>query len=200
MTHDRGNRQDLRVQRTRRLILKALIELTIQKGFSNVTVRDITENAGINRATFYRHYQDKFDLLDQYAQAVYHLPDAPVKEGPLMIVGKSPPNRTFGLVRMFEHIRANADFYCGMLGKNGDPAFSEKVRKYIEKRFRESLPEAKIRSQTFAVFCNYVSSGSIGLLLWWLEHGMQYTPEEMARLSQRLVTASLSAIEDMGAG
>src|SRR5512142_1370901 len=81
MTRDDPVRGDLRVQRTRKLIVEALIELTIEKGFAAVTVQDIVKRAGINRATFYRHYQDKFDLLDQHAQTVYQLPDNPPDAG-----------------------------------------------------------------------------------------------------------------------
>src|SRR5215475_3383358 len=102
---------DLRVQRTQDLILNALIELTIEKGFSSVTISDITKYARINRATFYRHYQDKFDLLDKYAQAVYELLDAPsASESPRTSKG-SIPQMALGLDRMFEHIRSNARFY-----------------------------------------------------------------------------------------
>ncbi|HEX2906841.1 MAG TPA: TetR family transcriptional regulator, partial [Phototrophicaceae bacterium] len=58
--------EDLRVRRTRKLLQQALIELTVEKGFAAVTVRDITERAMVNRSTFYRHYLDKYELLDQY--------------------------------------------------------------------------------------------------------------------------------------
>jgi AcrR family transcriptional regulator len=75
MTQNDPVQEDLRVRRTRKLISDALIDLTKEKGFAAVTVRDIAERAGINRATFYRHYQDKFDLLDRYAEAVYELLD-----------------------------------------------------------------------------------------------------------------------------
>jgi AcrR family transcriptional regulator len=62
------NSADLRVRRTRALLQKALIELTTEKGFSDVTVRDITERAMVNRSTFYHHYLDKYDLLNQYIE------------------------------------------------------------------------------------------------------------------------------------
>ena len=58
--------EDLRVQRTRTLLQQALFELTIEKGFAAVTVRDITHRAMVNRSTFYRHYLDKYDLLNHY--------------------------------------------------------------------------------------------------------------------------------------
>ena len=95
MTPQNYSKDDLRVQRTRKLIQNALIDLTIAKGFAAVTVRDITSYAKINRATFYRHYLDKFDLVDQYAQDVYHLLDEPNEAG----------SSAEGLTRLFEHIQ-----------------------------------------------------------------------------------------------
>jgi AcrR family transcriptional regulator len=69
MTHSVGQPGDLRVRRTRKLLKSALIELTIEKGFAAVTVQDIADRAMVNRATFYRHCLDKYDLLDQYMSA-----------------------------------------------------------------------------------------------------------------------------------
>lgn len=189
------NNDDLRVQRTHKLIQDALLTLTTQKGFSNVTVRDIAREAGINRATFYRHYQDKFDLLDRYAQEVYQLLDQPEDES-----SKSPGDvisgkTVSGLVRLLEHVRDNADFYRVMLGKNGDPAFAEKIRQYIEKRFRRALPETLKGDNIFTdLYLSYISSGSVGALLWWLEHDTAYSPEELAAISYRLSAANLQAI------
>ncbi|MBZ0292889.1 MAG: TetR/AcrR family transcriptional regulator, partial [Anaerolineae bacterium] len=52
--------EDLRVRRTRKLLQQALIELTVERGFSEITVGDIAERAMGNRSTFYRHYLDKY--------------------------------------------------------------------------------------------------------------------------------------------
>ena len=76
MTRNDADSEDLRVKRTYKLLQEALIELTVQKGFSAVAVSDITKYAGVNRATFYRHYEDKFDLLNHYARTVYKLLDS----------------------------------------------------------------------------------------------------------------------------
>ncbi len=63
--------EDLRVRRTRKLLQQAFIELTVEKGFAALTVRDITERAMVNRSTFYRHYLDKYDLLEEYLNEIY---------------------------------------------------------------------------------------------------------------------------------
>lgn len=57
---------DPRTQRTRQLLLAAFGELLPEKGFGSITVNDITEQAGVNRATFYAHFTDKYALLDTF--------------------------------------------------------------------------------------------------------------------------------------
>ncbi|MGB7342122.1 MAG: TetR/AcrR family transcriptional regulator [Phototrophicaceae bacterium] len=55
---------DPRVRRTRKLIKQAFIDIMMDKGFDAMSVQDIADQAEINRATFYAHYTDKFDLHD----------------------------------------------------------------------------------------------------------------------------------------
>ena len=55
---------DPRVRRTRQLLETAFMEAIAEKGFQGVSVQDITGRAGVNRATFYAHFEDKYALLD----------------------------------------------------------------------------------------------------------------------------------------
>jgi AcrR family transcriptional regulator len=55
---------DPRVVRTRRLLEHAFADVLREKGFQAATVQDITRRAGVNRATFYAHFADKYALLD----------------------------------------------------------------------------------------------------------------------------------------
>jgi AcrR family transcriptional regulator len=55
---------DPRVKRTRSLILRSFESLLAEKGFESISVQDVTDKAEINRATFYAHFTDKYDLLD----------------------------------------------------------------------------------------------------------------------------------------
>lgn len=58
------SKTDPRILRTRKLIMDAFIDLSGKKEFKDITVKDITEEALINRATFYYHFVDKYDLLE----------------------------------------------------------------------------------------------------------------------------------------
>ncbi len=59
-----SERVDPRVVRTRQSLEQAFADLLREKGFQAITVQDITQRAGLNRATFYAHFPDKYALLD----------------------------------------------------------------------------------------------------------------------------------------
>ncbi|MHA6481746.1 TetR/AcrR family transcriptional regulator [Paenibacillus sp. strain BS8-2] len=67
MTHDKT---DPRFVRTRKYIMDSFIELSSKKEFKDITIKDITTAAMINRATFYYHFQDKFELLEKVLSEV----------------------------------------------------------------------------------------------------------------------------------
>ncbi|CAJ1197120.1 hypothetical protein CPR19088_GLDEOEPO_00552 [Companilactobacillus paralimentarius] len=58
-------KKDLRFQRTDELIQSSLIDLLQNKTFEKVTVNDICQNSLVGRSTFYHHYTDKYELLNQ---------------------------------------------------------------------------------------------------------------------------------------
>jgi AcrR family transcriptional regulator len=59
-----NEKEDPRVTRTRGLLEEAFTQVVAEKGFQSVSVKDITNRAGVNRATFYAHFSDKYELLD----------------------------------------------------------------------------------------------------------------------------------------
>lgn len=63
-------KKDRRVKRTKKMIRDALSELMKNKTFEEISVTDITTKADINRGTFYLHYEDKYDLLEQSEEEI----------------------------------------------------------------------------------------------------------------------------------
>src|ERR1700674_1988307 len=62
------NQADPRVKRTRSLLQDALVELLAEKSFDAITVLDIAERSTINRATFYAHFADKYELFASFSR------------------------------------------------------------------------------------------------------------------------------------
>jgi AcrR family transcriptional regulator len=64
------SKTDPRVLRTRKLIMDSFIELSGKKEFKDITIKDITTEAMINRATFYYHFEDIYNLLEKVLSEV----------------------------------------------------------------------------------------------------------------------------------
>jgi AcrR family transcriptional regulator len=62
---------DPRAQKTRQKLKQALVEVLADKEFPEITVNDLTRQAEINRATFYSHYADKQQLLDNLVSETF---------------------------------------------------------------------------------------------------------------------------------
>jgi AcrR family transcriptional regulator len=82
-TEKAEKREDPRVKRTRGLIVRAFGELVAEKGHRGLTVQEIAERATVNRATFYDHFRDQYDLLDYFMSESFReklrrrLPESP---------------------------------------------------------------------------------------------------------------------------
>jgi AcrR family transcriptional regulator len=174
---------DQMVERTRRLIKETLLILIEEKGFGNVTVRDLTLRAKINRGTFYLHYQDKYDLIEQMEQEFLnglrqcmHLLNY---EDIMQCHMESTPY--FPLVEVFQYLKQNSRLLKGLLGEKGDPAFSQKMRLFLRdgffKDFIETIEDESIPKSYFSAFA---TSAYLGVIEDWLNNEMQQSPEEMA--------------------
>lgn len=60
-----GKRRDRRVLRSRQALIEAFRALLEEKTFSEISVYQISERADLNRGTFYAHFSDKYELLEQ---------------------------------------------------------------------------------------------------------------------------------------
>ena len=136
MSHE--EQTDLRVRRTHKFLQEAMIALIDEKGFEAITVGDIAERAMINRATFYRHYQDKYDLVARIFEETASYLAAhmnPIYKDPVEKATENPPEIW---VRFFEHIADHARLYRARLGKNGSPWFAARMREYTIQLMLES--------------------------------------------------------------
>jgi AcrR family transcriptional regulator len=183
--------EDLRVRRTRKLLQQAFIELTVEKGFAALTVRDITERAMVNRSTFYRHYLGKYDLLEQYMNDIHELTENQLSsaenlESTFHEVSSGPLN-------LLKHIQQFADFYRVMLGAQGDPLFAQRFRQNTEKRFRSFLTQAFAEPEAGAppidLRLSCIAYAGVGATVWWLEQEQPCSPEQLATWLGQLSSA-----------
>ncbi|NPV74982.1 MAG: TetR/AcrR family transcriptional regulator [Anaerolineae bacterium] len=198
---------DRRQRRSRRLLRDALFALILEKGYDAVTVEEITRRADLGRATFYLHYRDKEDLLlqcleetaDGLAEQIGLLqPARPQEEdGHLQadFSGKSP------VLLVFQHAAQNASIYRVILRGEGAYKVSRRIRE-IASRYAAEFFSARLgygdgepRSTIpIEVVANYFAGSLLGMLTWWLESGMPYSPEQMSETFRQLLFQGLRQV------
>jgi len=120
---------NLRVRRTQKLLREALIELIDEHGFEAITVGEITGRAMVSRASFYRNYKDKYDLVEQiFEEAIQALKDF------VSMPGAEHPTIW---VKFFEHVAEYEHLYRALLGRNGSPWFVRRMRTALMVMMRE---------------------------------------------------------------
>ncbi len=59
-------KEDLRVKKTKQALNTAFAELIKQKPFEDISINELCNKAGVRRATFYKHFEDKYDFVSEY--------------------------------------------------------------------------------------------------------------------------------------
>ncbi len=187
---------DLRVRRTHKLLWEALMVELSERTIEEITVSDICERAMVHRTTFYKHYEDKYALLEQGIRQMYD--DLLAEEEHLPPNAYSVEHPPPYFIRLFEHAAQHQHFYKLMLCGEGIGRFQKLVKEYIAEvvsaKVRELPPSNQHLAVPIAMHAQFVAGAALSLLAWWLENDMPFSPHQMAQylLSPHGTSSSLS--------
>jgi AcrR family transcriptional regulator len=171
---------DRRIQRTQKLLTDALVTLALRDGYDAVTIKDITERAGISYSTFFRRYPDKDALLMGILESVMQ-----ELRG---LVNKHQPANIGGAI-LFRHVAANQDLYRVLLGGLNSSAMVQKVQQMIAATVLRDRPPPSDGLIPPEIAANHIAASALALVKWWLDNDMPYAPERMAAIYAALVIA-----------
>jgi AcrR family transcriptional regulator len=183
---------DRRIKYTKMVIKNSFLALAKQKPISKITVKEICQDADINRATFYAHYADQYDLLrqteDEFLEDINrHL-------------GSASHDCTEGesvemLTRIFEYVRENADVCAVLLCEKGDIIFQKQVMMITQKQFISDMTSVKTISKEDAEYLYvFVTIGSVGIVQKWLAEGMKKPSRELAEMILTITQKGILAL------
>ena len=186
---------DRRVQRTRELLQKALIELITERGYDAITIQDIVDRANIGRTTFYLHYNSKDELFISCHEAmVSKFLIAPLH--PLSREELLSPDAPQGLKSAYQHLEdSRAMLYAIFQGKDS-LLIMRQIRDWnareIETNLRNVFAEAE-STIPLDVLANYLAGAQIALMHWWLEKRQPHTLANLAQTFHRMQRAVIRA-------
>jgi AcrR family transcriptional regulator len=166
---------DRRTAYTRMVIKDSLYELLGKKHLPQITVKELCELADINRATFYRNYQDIYDLFEKLEE---QLTEEAFKDNDIET----------DRYRLLEIIYQNQPFYREFFDSHLE---SRSIRKTVEKMYDEMKAILKKRGtydeKTFAISYQYNYHGAVGVIREWLDGGCREKPRELGDILYAIV-------------
>lgn len=183
----RGSVQDARVERSMRALGQALIALVQERDFSDITVQQILDRAGVARATFYAHYRNKQDVLDaSYERLFERLEEA---------LEARRDHRVFPVAEFLRHADSARDVVPSIERASGAAqlraAFIPYMQRIIERRF---APAADAKEVVRTVAARMLAGALMELIDWWYVHPQAATPEDMDRAFHQLVRAMIAPV------
>ncbi len=169
--------------RTKRRIIRALLRLMGEKHFSDITVSDIVARAGVARASYYRNFSSKEDVIASAGAII-------IDDFRQKTVGENRSVLDYeSILRMFRYFRA----YRGALltlHKAGFTALYMRMFGDFIKDAAGDMPYDDIRR-----YClSFYSGAAFTVFVSWLEEGMKESPEEMADLFHRMIVGAIDAV------
>jgi AcrR family transcriptional regulator len=188
------NSTDRRVRRTQKSLGDALIALALEKDFDEITIQEITDRADIGYRTFFRHYADKDELLNDVLSFVklemrelMSPPPLQFFTDPNLQVDELPNTRV-----LFEHVQENSNLYRVLLFSNR--GLVQPLKEFAVQEFKAHYGTFFETDIPFEIITNHMISSIITLLRWWLDNDMCYSPEEMGDISNRLIIQPIRSL------
>ena len=164
-------KSDRRVERTRHLLQKSLIELIGERGYDAITIQDIADRANLGRTTFYLHYNSKDELFVSCHEAIVRQfqvsPLHPLSRAELL-----SPEAPAALRLAYRHLENARPMLSSVFQGKDNLLILRKLRDWnarqIEANLRASFAGVGC-SVPFDVLSSYLAGAQIALIQWWLE-------------------------------
>ncbi|HHV10541.1 MAG TPA: TetR/AcrR family transcriptional regulator [Clostridiales bacterium] len=178
---------DIRVVKTIEGIHEGFLLCLEEVGFQNMTVKNITEKARINRSTFYAHFTDKYDLRDKYMDGM--LKDYVVNLDTNFIQKTEITMDSYfsELKRCLQAFLKKKREYlilwnANLLDRN---FFQEMINSGIEKLvegFRQAPDIPKEKEQFYSLYANLFLGNMMVSVRWWFEKGQNIDIDTYTRM------------------
>ncbi len=173
----------------REAIKKAMIGLLSEKSFENISIKEISEKAGVHRSTFYAYYACKHDVLVEIEQDI--VDNLPEFKTPI------PEEELVGAFTSFvEYLKAHQDILRAIHMRGLAPGFTESLISGIMKRYFFKADDAELTEAVY-IFC---ISGIQGVIYDWIEKGCTISIDRIAEISVKLAFNTVGLRTDFTLG
>lgn len=189
--------QNVKIKRSKAALKQALLRLMKYKKLSRITIKELCEEARLNRSTFYANYSDIYELIQDIHTDIFDKMYENLKEEPDDFQENVWKSRTEAVTRIILYIQDNLDIFQLLLTNNDDNLFEKHLTAYYMNQYtlsdeirspkdnRYGMPFGyKIQDKTWEAcyLFLYHAIGSFTLVHQWVTDKCPCTAQELAEL------------------
>ncbi len=172
---------------TKKALAASLKKLMMKTSLEKITVKDVVADCGVNRQTFYYHFQDIYDLLGWIyrTEAVDGIGDC-----------KTYDTWQKGYLRVFNYVSANKTFCLNTfhsLGREHLDRFLHEVTYDLMMGVVNEVAEgSKVTEEDKNFVANFYTSAFIGLITMWIQDRMKEDPKRIVDDLNKLIEGDIA--------
>lgn len=177
-------KENRKTRYTRMVLQDSLFELMRKKPISKITIKELCENADINRTTFYSYYTDQYDLLRKIEDETL----AWAKEAISSLISKTDKYESMKILEgIFQYFAENRKHLQVLISEQGDIDFQKQLFTLIYQQCGISPSSAADTNLNISEdYFIFAVNGSIGLMQYWLKNGINRSAKEMTEIIYNL--------------
>ncbi|HJE97992.1 TetR/AcrR family transcriptional regulator [Ligilactobacillus acidipiscis] len=184
---------DLRVKKSKYAIKNAFWNLLLAENFQKITIKQIILEAQVNRATFYKYYANKYELLDSVENDLMTEFEKMTAKAPNSLFNNDFEDKQLDNYyhQLVQYIYKNGAKFSALLNSDNGSTFINKListdkkvwqQKKIEKYL--SVPERYALAAMIGMATNLITE--------WVKSDFQETPQEFSNVMRKIITPLLS--------
>lgn len=172
---------DLRVYKTRKALCETFMELIKEKPFDDITIHELCEKALVRRATFYKHFADKYDFFSYFIR--YYRSDR-IGDFSQQVQNMTLQTYcTYHFDNFVEFIVQNGTLINNILKSNMLPVildiFSEEIYIHTLEIIQKNKLLEKWENLSPELLSSFYAGGMVQILKQWIKNSTPISEEEL---------------------
>ena len=173
------------------LLAESFKELVLKQPIEKITIKEITDKAGVIRPTFYNHFQDKYELLEWIISDQLLKPIEPLLQNGMV---------NEALLLLFTNIEKEREFYMKASRLEGQNSFESIAKACVERVLLKIIQESAVGKPPKYVWltperiAEYYAQSMCYVVIRWIESGMTISPKELIEIYSYMIKRSMDDI------
>ncbi len=174
-----------------RLLISSFKELALHDPIEKITIKEITDKAGVIRPTFYNHFQDKYELLERIIHTELLGPIRPLLENQMI---------NEALLLLFTNIGKERGFYMQAVRLEGQFSFEMIARNCVKQVLLEIMDQKKtdvirkFKWLTTERIAEYYAQSMCSVVIVWIQSGFAITAKELVEIYDYIMKCSMEEV------